>query len=150
MNINVNRQFILLDFELIDDPKFLEFVSASEFGTYLILRRFIWRGGENKPHFLNLHTLYENNKLLVCKRSQECHEGTNLAHMGRKADHAHIAVGASVVATHLITSSAWKRRVGGIVSPRAWAVLRLMISSNFIGCNTGRSAGLAPFRSLST
>jgi len=84
------------------------------------------------------------------KRSQECHEGTNLAHMGRKADHAHIAVGASVVATHLITSSAWKRRVGGIVSPRAWAVLRSMISSNFIGCNTGRSAGLAPFRSLST
>jgi hypothetical protein len=88
--------------------------------------------------------------LNTCKRSQECHEGTNLAHMGRKADHAHIAVGASVVATHLITSSAWKRRVGGIVSPRAWAVLRLMISSNFIGCNTGRSAGLAPFRSLST
>jgi hypothetical protein len=36
MNINVNRQFILLDFELIDDPKFLEFVSASEFGTYLL------------------------------------------------------------------------------------------------------------------
>jgi hypothetical protein len=71
MNINVNRQFILLDFELIDDPKFLEFVSASEFGTYLILRRFIWRGGENKPHFLNLHTLYETDKLLVCSISND-------------------------------------------------------------------------------
>jgi hypothetical protein len=71
MNINVNRQFILLDFELIDDPKFLEFVSASEFGTYLILRRFIWRGGENKPHFLNLHNLYETDKLLVCSISNE-------------------------------------------------------------------------------
>jgi hypothetical protein len=71
MNINVNRQFILLDFELIDDPKFLEFVSASEFGTYLILRRFIWRGGENKPHFLNLHHLYENDKLLVCSISND-------------------------------------------------------------------------------
>jgi hypothetical protein len=71
MNINVNRQFILLDFELIDDPKFLEFVSASEFGTYLILRRFIWRGGENKPHFLNLHNLYENDKLLVCSISND-------------------------------------------------------------------------------
>jgi hypothetical protein len=71
MNINVNRQFILLDFELIDDPRFLEFVSASEFGTYLILRRYIWRGGENKPHFLNLHHLYENNKLLVCSISNE-------------------------------------------------------------------------------
>jgi hypothetical protein len=71
MNINVNRQFILLDFELIDDPRFLEFVSASEFGTYLILRRFIWRGGESKPHFLNLHTLYENDKLLVCSISND-------------------------------------------------------------------------------
>jgi hypothetical protein len=71
MNINVNRQFILLDFALIDDPKFLAFVSASEFGTYLILRRFIWRGGENKPHFLNLHQLYEKDKLLVCSISNE-------------------------------------------------------------------------------
>ena len=71
MNINVNRQFILLDFELVDDPRFLDFVSAAEFGTYLILRRFIWRGGENKPHFLNLHHLYENDKLLVCSISND-------------------------------------------------------------------------------
>jgi hypothetical protein len=49
-----------------------------------------------------------------------------------------------------ITSSAWKRSVGGIVSPSASAVLRLMISSNFVGCSTGRSAGLAPLRILST
>src|SRR5262249_33579325 len=49
-----------------------------------------------------------------------------------------------------ITSSAWKRMVGGIVSPSASAVLRLMTSSNFIGCSTGKSAGLAPFRILST
>jgi hypothetical protein len=71
MNINVNRQFVLLDFELIDDPSFLDFVSAAEFGTYLILRRFIWRGGDNKPHFLNLHNLYEKNKLLVSSISNE-------------------------------------------------------------------------------
>ena len=45
-----------------------------------------------------------------------------------------------------ITSSAWKRSVGGIVSPSALAVLRLMISEYFIGCCTGRSAGLAPLR----
>ena len=31
----------------------------------LILRRYIWRGGEDKPHFLNLHHLYEHDKLLV-------------------------------------------------------------------------------------
>src|SRR5215211_2751227 len=71
MNRNVNRQFILLDFDLIDDPRFLDFVSSAEFGTYLILRRYIWRGGEDKPHFLNLHHLYENEKLLVCSISNE-------------------------------------------------------------------------------
>ena len=49
-----------------------------------------------------------------------------------------------------ITSSAWKRSVGGIVRPSAWAVLRLMTSSNFIGRSTGRSPGLAPFRMRST
>src|SRR5262249_32844066 len=38
----------------------------------------------------------------------------------------------------------------GIVRPRALAVLRLMTSSNFVGCSTGRSAGLAPLRILST
>jgi len=39
---------------------------------------------------------------------------------------------------------------GGIVSFRALAVLRLMTSSNLVGCSTGRSAGLAPLRILST
>ena len=51
---------------------------------------------------------------------------------------------------YLITSSAWKRSVGGIVRPSASAVLRLMTSSNVVGCSTGRSAGLAPLRILST
>jgi hypothetical protein len=61
-----------------------------------------------------------------------------------------LAVERPGVAAQRITSSAWKRRVGGIVSPRALAVLRLMTSSNFMGCSTGRSAGLAPLRILST
>src|SRR5215470_101692 len=37
---------------------------------------------------------------------------------------------------------------GGIVRPSAVAVLRLIISSNFVGCSTGRPAGLAPFQNL--
>jgi hypothetical protein len=37
-----------------------------------------------------------------------------------------------------------------MVRPRASAVLRLMTNSNFVGYSTGRSAGLAPFRILST
>jgi hypothetical protein len=32
-----------------------------------------------------------------------------------------------------------------MVRPSALAVLRLMTSSNFVGCSTGRSAGLAPY-----
>ena len=48
---------------------------------------------------------------------------------------------------------AWSARWssdGGIVSPSAFAVFRLMTSSNLLGCSTGRSPGLAPFRILST
>src|SRR5215467_13997669 len=52
-------------------------------------------------------------------------------------------------AIHSITSSARASSVGGTVSPSAWAVLRLMINSNRVGCSTGRSAGLAPFKLLS-
>jgi hypothetical protein len=42
--------------------------------------------------------------------------------------------------------SALSRSDCGIERPRALAVLRLMISSNFVGCSTGRSPGLAPLR----
>jgi hypothetical protein len=38
----------------------------------------------------------------------------------------------------------------GIVTPICFAVLRLITSSNFVGCSTGKSAGLAPFKILST
>ncbi len=49
-----------------------------------------------------------------------------------------------------ITSVAWKRTDGGMVRPSTSAVLRLSTSSNLVGCSTGRSAGLRPFRILST
>jgi len=51
---------------------------------------------------------------------------------------------------HSITSSARSRKVSEIFSPNALAVFILTISSNCVGCSTGRSAGLAPFRILST
>ena len=51
---------------------------------------------------------------------------------------------------HSITSSARNRNVSGIVRPSAFAVVRLTISSNLVGCSTGRSAGFAPCRILST
>jgi hypothetical protein len=45
---------------------------------------------------------------------------------------------------HSITSSARASSVGGIVRPSALAVLRLVNSSTFVTCWTGRSAGFSP------
>ncbi len=47
---------------------------------------------------------------------------------------------------HSITLSARSIRAGGKARPSAVAVLRLTISSNLVGCSTGRSAGFAPLR----
>ncbi len=58
---------------------------------------------------------------------------------------------AQAFCVHLSTT--WSARPssdGGIVRPRALAVLRLMTSSNFVGCSTGRSPGFVPLRILST
>src|SRR5262249_54927621 len=44
---------------------------------------------------------------------------------------------------HSITSSARARRVAGTSRPSVLAVLRLMTSSNLVGCWTGMSAGFA-------
>ena len=49
-----------------------------------------------------------------------------------------------------ITSSARVSNDGGIVMPRAFAVLRFTKRSNFVGCSIGRSPGFVPFRILST
>src|SRR6516164_5593582 len=53
-------------------------------------------------------------------------------------------------ALHSTTSSARASRIGGTSMPSVLAVLRLMISSNFVGCSIGRSAGFAPFITLTT
>src|SRR5262249_19498596 len=47
---------------------------------------------------------------------------------------------------HSITSSASASSLSGIWRPSAFAVLRLMASSNLFGNSTGRSAGFAPLR----
>jgi hypothetical protein len=49
-----------------------------------------------------------------------------------------------------MTSLAWASTDGGMVSPRVWAVARLMTNSNLVGFSIGMSAGLAPLRILST
>jgi hypothetical protein len=52
----------------------------------------------------------------------------------------------STAAPYSITSSAMASSVGGTSRPSALAVLRLMTSSNLVGCTTGRSVGFAPLR----
>src|SRR5262249_32540099 len=47
---------------------------------------------------------------------------------------------------HSITSSAATWSVSGTFMPSAFAVFRLMTSSNLVGCRTGNSAGLSPLR----
>src|SRR5262245_18296209 len=50
-------------------------------------------------------------------------------------------------------SMTWSARPGtdgGTVSPSAFAVLRLIARAKRQGCSTGRSAGFAPFKILST
>ena len=51
---------------------------------------------------------------------------------------------------HSITSSARNMIDGGICTPRAFAVARLITNSNLLGWSTGSSDGLAPFKSLPT
>ena len=66
-------------------------------------------------------------------------------------EHAHIAervIGGpgGCLGRHSMTSSARASNEGGISRPSAFAVLRLMTSSNWVGCRIGRSAGFAPLR----
>ena len=49
-------------------------------------------------------------------------------------------------APHSITSSAPVSSEGGTERPSALAAFRLMTNSNLVGCWTGKSCGLAPFR----
>jgi len=51
---------------------------------------------------------------------------------------------------HSITSSARASTEDGISSPSAFAVLRLITSSYFVGACTGKSAGFSPLRMRST
>src|SRR6516162_5551246 len=73
---------------------------------------------------------------------QRCHESTlcatnGLMHRSKKYDYS-------------ITSSAICWSDAGTSSPSALAVLRLITSSNLVGCWIGRLAGFSPLRMRST
>ena len=59
----------------------------------------------------------------------------------------------AALVAHARYSMTWSARPSsdcGIVRPSAFAVLRLMTSSNVVGSSIGKSPGFAPFRTLST
>ena len=51
-------------------------------------------------------------------------------------------------AIHRISSSARSRIDSGILMPSALAVLRFTVSTYWVGCSMGNSAGLAPLRNF--
>src|SRR5215469_4376027 len=62
---------------------------------------------------------------------------------GRAADERY-----ELAPIHSITSSTLASSCGGTSRPSALAVCRLTTNSNFVDCNTGSSAGLAPLMML--
>ncbi len=64
MNSNFNRQFLLTDFRLLDNPEYIRFVKSRAYAAYILLRRNIWRS--RQPHYMGLHQLYLEEKLLCC------------------------------------------------------------------------------------
>ena len=87
------------------------------------------------------------------ERSREARAVQSRRLVGRGHDHGpdEVVVGdgarrSRASLDHLIgaaTGPSW-----GMANPRVFAVLRLITSSNFVGCSTGKSAGFAPFTYL--
>jgi hypothetical protein len=55
-----------------------------------------------------------------------------------------------VLRCHSMTSSARESNDSGMLRTSSLAVLRLITNRNLVGCWTGRSEGLAPFKIIST
>src|SRR6266511_3247631 len=55
-----------------------------------------------------------------------------------------------IAANHSITASTRSKNASGIVRPMAFAVLRLIASSNLVGCSMGKSLGCLPCKILCT
>ena len=75
-------------------------------------------------------------------------EKTNSRHSMGELLYASVAVGPAEPALHSIRRCARASSDGGTSSPSAFAVLRLITNSNFVGCSTGKSPGLAPLKIL--
>ena len=77
--------------------------------------------------------VYSRKRTLVCavEMSVQCHNRTFALHQKSR---------------YWINSSAVTGSLSGTVSPSSFTVLRLIASSNVVGCGTGSCDGLAPLR----
>ncbi len=98
-----------------------------------------WRAGGlySEPHFSDRKT-----------KRELCILGLSVFQLTDKAHNNSFILAA--LRGYLITRSALTSTLGGIVRPICLAAFRLITNSNLVGCSTGRSAGFAPFRILST
>src|SRR6187455_1060500 len=95
--------------------------------------------------------------LAVRIRLGEADQGSNAAHPlallcprgKRPCRHRAAEKRDELAPSHSITSSATARSLSGTSIPSALAVLRLITKENFVGCTTGKSVGLAPFKTRS-
>ena len=78
MSAHFNRQFWMLDFRLLTNRAFLRFIGTSEFATFLVLLRYVWRG--ETEHYMGLRKLYrEERKLVSSLTRQKIAEHTGIA-----------------------------------------------------------------------
>jgi len=106
--------------------------------------RFSMEGGA-KPHF----------SLLIKNRQSKIQNRKSKIHLITLSARASTSGGILTIfdfgfQDHRITRSALAKILGGMVNPICLAVFKLITSSNFVGCSTGRSAGFVPFRIRST
>ena len=83
-----------------------------------------------------------------CTPGKECVREQNWIQLAHVAERHRRARWKSTY--YSMTLSARASTEGGTARLSALAVFRLTMNSNFVGCSTGKSAGLAPFNILST
>jgi hypothetical protein len=93
------------------------------------------------PPIATAKAKFRKRPCLLYPRKRTCAAQTSVPALGHKRTHA-----AQQTNIYSNTSSARPISVLGTLRPSALAVLRLMTSSTFVDCTTGKSAGLSPLR----
>src|SRR5499427_4646041 len=130
----LRQSIVLVLGETVDDCYVLALHIADLFETQAecaqTVRHHVRRSGVEQPDYRHCRLLRARRERSHCCRAAE-----------ERDERA---------ALHSITSSARASKIGETSKPKALAVLRLTTNSNLVPCSTGKSAGFAPLRILST